>query len=132
MSILAATTLAAVLVASPGASSASDAAKLATNGGFLLGSAHRCGVAGQRLVQAAQLIRALIDAAAADSHEQEDATTEFARFFIVSAALDSKSTSAAPSCQKVVHEFARLEQHNIIASGSGKSGGRPFHLGDGE
>ncbi|MGE5270063.1 MAG: hypothetical protein ACM3JG_10385 [Thiohalocapsa sp.] len=137
MSILAATTLAAVLAVSPGgssfgASSASDAARLATNGGFLLGSAHRCGIAGQRLVQAGQLIRALIEAAAADAHEQEEATTQFARFFIVSAALDSKSATVVPSCPKVVHEFARLEQHNIIASGSGKSGGRTFRLGDGD
>jgi hypothetical protein len=63
MSLLTATTVAALLVASP---SSSDADRLAAYGGFLLGNAHRCGIAAERVERAGQLIRELVLAAARD------------------------------------------------------------------
>ena len=67
MSAFAATTLAALLLANP---SMSDASRVAADGGFLLGNAHRCGVAGDRIVEAGQLIRDLIAAAAEDGRSR--------------------------------------------------------------
>ena len=135
MSAFAATTLTALLLANP---SMSDASRVAADGGFLLGNAHRCGIAGDRIVEAGQLISDLIAAAAEDGQEQEEATTRFARFFMVSAVVEETATKtkAAPSCRKVAREFARFERHNSVASDSGKaegrSAGRHFRLGDGE
>jgi len=137
MSVLAATTAAALLVASP---SATDADRVAANGGFLLGSAHRCGIAGDRIVEAGQLVRDLIDAIAEDSRAQEDATLRFARFFLVTAVLEDAAASAksrpVASCQKVAKEFERLEHHlaagHETAVATGESRGMHFRLSDGE
>ncbi len=133
MSAFAATTLAALLLANP---SVSDASRVAADGGFLLGNAHRCGIAVDRIVEAGELISDLIAAAAEDGPEQEEATTRFARFFIVSAVVDETATKTAPPCRKVAREFERFERHNGVASASGKAAGRVagrrFRLGDGE
>jgi len=134
MSVLAATTVAALLIASP---SASDADRLAANGGFLLGNAHRCGIAGDRVVRAGERIRDLIVAAAGDdAGQEEDATSRFARFFIVSAVSDPAGAKAAASCRKVAKEFDRFERHgtvgNELAAGTTRTTAAPFRLGDGE
>src|SRR5438093_1793516 len=132
MSALASATVAALLIASP---STSDAARVAADGGFLLGNAHRCGIQNDRIVHAGQLIRDLIIAAAADAQEQDEATARFARFFIVSAFVDSRDKLVA-SCPIVSSEFEQLEQHNVdrvganIASGAATS--RRISPGDGE
>ena len=70
MSLLGMTT-AIILVASSGTTSlettaTTDAARIATNAGFLLGNAHRCGVATDRVVKAGQTIRELIKTTAKD------------------------------------------------------------------
>jgi len=134
MSVLAATTtVAALLIASP---STTDADRLAANGGFLLGNAHRCGIAGDRVVRAGQLIRDLIVAAAEDAREQEDATARFVRFFVVSAVADPAAAKAVASCQKVAKEFDRLERHRVVGNDpeSAATGGTgaTFRLSDGE
>ena len=90
MSVLAAGTVAALLIASP---STNDAARVAADGGFLLGNAHRCGIQNDRIVHAGRLVRDLILAAARDAQEQDEATARFARFFIVSAFVDSTAAS---------------------------------------
>lgn len=128
MSALAAT-VAALLIASP---STSDAERVAANGGFLLGSAHRCQIAEERVVRAGRLIRELIIAAAEDDKSQEEATTRFARFFLVTAVVDRGAEKQASfSCRKVAQEFDRLEQH--LGDGiQNASGGMAFRLGDGE
>src|SRR5437868_13783443 len=76
MSLLGMTT-AIILVASSGTTSlettaTTDAARIATNAGFLLGNAHRCGVATDRVVKAGQTIRELIKATAKDDKRSEE------------------------------------------------------------
>ena|SRR5688572_33231583 len=88
MSLLAATTVAALLVASP---SSSDADRLAANGGFLLGNAYRCGIAAERVERAGFLIRELVLAAARDEDEEKDAKGRLAAFFLVSSVPDGGS-----------------------------------------
>jgi hypothetical protein len=133
MSLLAAASVAALLIASP---STNDAARVAADGGFLLGNAHRCGIQNDRIVQAGQLIRDLIIAAAADVQEQDEATARFARFFIVSAFVDPSKDKLVASCPIVSSEFERLEQHKVEGLGdnvaSGGVTGRHFDSGDGE
>src|SRR5690348_1426993 len=85
ISLPTASTVAALLVASP---SSTDADRLAANGGFLLGNAQRCGIAAERVERAGRLIRALVLAAARDAHEEDDAKGRLAAFFLVSAVPD--------------------------------------------
>jgi len=115
MSVLGAASVAALLIASP---SATDAARVAADGGFLLGNAHRCGIQNERIVRAGQLIRDLIIASATDAQEQDEATARFARFFIVSAFVDKQGGKLVASCRIVASEFERLEQHRAVAVGS--------------
>jgi hypothetical protein len=136
MSVLALTTAAVLLVASPGGASSADADRIAASGGFLLGHAHRCGIRTERVVRAGQLIRELIVAAAADAREQEDATSRFAQFFLATAVPDQGDNKLIPSCQIVASEFERLERHRVTGTGSNAASGRAtnrgFGLGDGE
>lgn len=120
MSLLTATTVAALLVASP---SSSDADRLAANGGFLLGNAQRCGIAAERVERAGQLIRELVLAASRDEQEEQDAKGRLAAFFLVSAAQDDGKSKKAltASCKLVLSEFEELERHQP-----------QFRLSDGE
>src|ERR1700676_516929 len=111
MSVLGAASVAALLIASP---SATDAARVAADGGFLLGNAHRCGIQNERIVRAGQLIRDLIIASAGDAHEQDEAT---ARFAIVSAFVDRAGSQPIASCPIVSSEFERLLQHRAVEDG---------------
>jgi hypothetical protein len=123
MSVLAATTVAALLIASPGpADSTADVAGLAAKGGFLLGNAQRCGIASDRVTRTGQLIRDLIAAEAADAQEQDEATKLFARFFIVHALTDSTAKKPVASCALVTSEFEELERHQPAGEGYGSSG----------
>jgi hypothetical protein len=136
MSVLALTTAAVLLVASPGGTSSADADRIAANGGFLLGHAHRCGIQTERVVRAGQLVRELILAAAADTRAQEDATSRFAQFFLATAVPDQGDSKLIPSCQTVASEFEKLERHRVAGTGSnaatGRTTSRGFRLGDGE
>jgi hypothetical protein len=136
MSVLALTTAAVLLVASPGGTSSADADRIAANGGFLLGHAHRCGIQTERVVRAGQLVRELILAAAADARAQEDATSRFAQFFLATAVPDQGDSKLIPSCQTVASEFEKLERHRVAGTGSnaatGRTTSRGFRLGDGE
>ena len=120
MSLLTATTVAALLVASP---SSSDADRLAANGGFLLGNAQRCGIEAPRLERAGQLIRELVLAASRDEQEEKDAKGRLAAFFLVSAAPeDGKSKKTLIASRKlVISEFEQFERHQP-----------QFRLSDGE
>jgi hypothetical protein len=136
MSVLALTTAAVLLVASPGGVSSADAGRIAANGGFLLGHAHRCGIPTERVVRAGQVIRELIVAAAADTRDQEDATARFAQFFLATAVPDQGDNKLIPSCQIVASEFEKLEHHRVAGMGSNAANGRTarrgFGPGDGE
>jgi hypothetical protein len=106
----AAITVAALLVASP---SITDADRIAANGGFLLGNAHRCGMGENRVTQAGRLIRTLISAAAPDDKAEEDATARFSAFFLVSTEADPKSGKLVASCKRITAELRRLESHRV-------------------
>ena len=116
--------------------SETDAERLAANGGFLLGNAHRCGIENERIVRAGELVRTLISAAVADENAEEEATARFSAFFMVSAAVDPKEEKLVASCRRVSAELRRLEKHqreSFAANiGSNKKGARPFGPGDGE
>ena len=128
MSALAAT-VAALLIASP---STSDAERVAANGGFLLGSAHRCQIAEDRVVRAGRLIRELIIAAAEDDKAQEAATARFARFFLVTAVVDQGTAKQASlSCRTVVKELDRLDRHLADGVRNASDATMGFRLGDG-
>jgi hypothetical protein len=115
--LLAATTVAALLIASP---SASDADRIAADSGFLLGSAHRCGIATERLVRAGRLVHGLIAAASTDGKEEETARDRFAAFFLVSAVADTDKNAPAASCETVTKEFTRFEHHPVKLAGAGE------------
>src|SRR5437763_10819753 len=117
MSLLGMTT-AIILVASSGTTSlettaTTDAARIATNGGFLLGNAHRCGVTTDRVVKAGQLIRQLIEAAAKDDKEKENATDQFATFFLLTALPDQGNDKLVAACNTVTSEFQKFERHRV-------------------
>ena len=81
MPLVAATTVAALLIASP---STTDLDRLAANGGFLVGNAHRCEIEQERVVRVGELVKNLIAAAARDDKQRDDAIGRFAAFFLVS------------------------------------------------
>jgi hypothetical protein len=132
---VAAITVAALLVASP---SITDADRIAANGGFLVGNAHRCGVDEARVTHAGRLIRTLISAAARDDKTEEDATARFSAFFLVSAVADPKTDKLVASCKRVTAEFRRLERHPVDQALIGSNQDTPakgkesFGPGDGE
>ena len=140
MSLIALTAAAALLVASPdvpAATAHSDAVRVATNGGFLLGSAHRCGIAAERVVRAGQLVRHLILAAARDADEQEQATLKFTEFFLTAAFPENSSSGPVASCPLVAGELTRLEHHRLAKAGAanndvGGSSGPRYSPGAGE
>ena len=120
MSLLGMTT-AIILVASSGTTSlettaTTDAARIATNAGFLLGNAHRCGVATDRVVKAGQTIRELIKATAKDDKEQQEATDRFATFFLLTALPDDGDTKLVASCNTVTTEFQKFERHHVAGA----------------
>jgi len=130
--LAAATTIAALLIASP---SNTDVDRIAANGGFLIGNAHRCGLDSDRVVRAGQLVRELIAAATDDSKDEEAANKRFAEFFVVSALPEPGKDKLVPSCKLVASELTKLEQHRLELVGSAgdvKSAAPRFRLGDGE
>jgi hypothetical protein len=110
MSLLATTTLAALLVANP---ASTDADRVAANGGFLLGNAHRCGISEDRVVHGGKIVHDLIVAAASDSKSAEDATMRYATFFVVSAYPDQHKEKFVASCKVVDKELTELEKHPL-------------------
>jgi hypothetical protein len=142
MSMLAATAATMLLVTSPGANSDGVADRLAATGGFLVGNAHRCGIATDRVVRAGQTIRELIAAAAHDSDEQQAATEHFAKIFMATAVPEKGESKLVASCDIVTSEFQKFENHKV-ATAAEKPGDRAktatgstprakFRLGDGE
>jgi hypothetical protein len=141
---VAAITVAALLVASP---SLTDADRIAANGGFLLGNAHRCGIEDARVTRAGQLVRTLISAASPDDKAEEAATARFSAFFLVSAVADPKIDKLVASCKRTTAELRRLESHQAAdqpligsneeppaqsAHGKDTIGPGSFRPGDGE
>ena len=101
---------AALLVLASGAAMAANPTRIAETGAYLLGNAHRCGVADERVVRAGKVIRELIVAAADDPGEQIAAKSRFAEIFRESARPEGNRRTPIPPCPAVVTQFERLEQ----------------------
>lgn len=104
-------TTALVVLLGGGAAEAANPTMLAETGGFLLGNAHRCGVAVERVERAGNVIHDFIVAAAKDSSEAAAADSRFAEIFLA-VALPSQDADAFPSCRVVIEQFDRLERHH--------------------
>ena len=110
MRSISAITTALILLLGGGVADAANPTMLAETGGFLLGNAHRCGVAVERVERAGNVIHDFIVAAAKDSSEAAAADSRFADIFLASA-LPNQDPDAFPSCTVVIERFDRLEQH---------------------
>ena len=101
---------AALLFSLSGSAGAANPTRIAETGAFLLGNAHRCGVADDRVVRAGKVIRELIVAAADHPSEQTAAKIRFAEMFRESARPEGNGRTPTPACHTVVSQFERLEQ----------------------
>ena len=108
-SILAGAT--ALLLSGSAVAEPANPTQLAETAAYLLGNAHRCGVADQRVDHAETAIRDLIVVAARDSGEAAAAESRF--FEIFSAiAVPSQDRDGFPSCKVVIARFERLEGYH--------------------
>jgi hypothetical protein len=82
--------------------------QLAETGAYLLGNAHRCGLADERVEHAGTGIRDLIVVAARDSAEAAAAESRFVQIFSAIAA-PIQDRDAFPSRKIVIARFERLE-----------------------
>src|SRR5712692_1826698 len=110
-STLAITTALFILLGN-GTAQAADPTRLAATGGFLLGNAHRCGVANERVEHAGKVIRDLIVVAAQNSAEAAVADTRFGEIFLASAFPNPNPEALIPPCKVVITQFDRLERHH--------------------
>src|SRR5215831_12254102 len=110
MHVLSMIAASAVLVSGTGGAMAANPIRIAETGAFLLGNAHRCGVADERVVRAGKVIRELITAAADDAGEQTAAKSRFVEIFRESARPEGNGRTPIPPCETVVAQFERLEQ----------------------
>ncbi len=102
-------TAAALLLFGAEVAAAANSTRIAETGAFLLGNAHRCGVADERVLRAGKVIRELILAAADDASEQMAAKSRFAEIFRASALREGNGRGLIAPCKTVVTQFERLE-----------------------
>jgi hypothetical protein len=105
------TAVTALLLFGSAAAEPADPTQLAETGAYLLGNAHRCGVADERVEHAGTGIRDLIVVAARDTVEAAAAEPRFVEIFSAIAA-PSQDRDAFPSCKVVIARFERLEGHH--------------------
>jgi hypothetical protein len=110
MQLIPTLTACALLFAASGMAVAASPTRIAETGAYLLGNAHRCGVADDRVIRAGKVIRELIVAAADDDSEWQAAKSRFAEIFRASARVEGDGGNVNPSCKTVVAQFERLEQ----------------------
>ena len=101
---------AALLFCGTGLAAAANSVRIAETGAFLLGNAHRCGVADNRVVRAGRVIRELIAAASDSASEQTAAKSRFADMFRAAAQAEGDRRTTVPACKAVLAQFERLEQ----------------------
>jgi hypothetical protein len=89
-----------------------DSAPLAEMAGFLLGNAHRCGVTGERVEHAGNVIQRLIVASSDDPTEEAAANSRFVEIFMATAFPDQDGEPLIPACKVVIAQFERLESHH--------------------
>ena len=105
----------ALLLVSSNVAEAADPTSLAETNAYLLGNAHRCGVADDRVEHAGAVVRDLIVVAAPDTAELEAARSRYVEIFSALAA-PSHDRNGFPSCQVVIPQFERLERNHQQAS----------------
>ena len=108
-SILAGAT--ALLLSGSAVAEPANATQLAETAAYLLGNAHRCGVADERVEHTETAIRDLIVVAARDSAEAAAAESRFVEIFSA-LAVPSQDRDGFPSCKVVMARFERLEGHH--------------------
>ena len=108
-SILAGAT--ALLLSGSAVAEPANPTQLAETAAYLLGNAHRCGVADERVERAETAIRDLTIVAARDSGEAATAESRFVEIFSVIAA-PSQDRDGFPSCKVVIARYERLEGHH--------------------
>ena len=108
-SILAGAT--ALLLSGSAVAEPANPTQLAETAAYLLGNAHRCGVADERVERAATAIRDLNIVADRDSGEAAAAKSRFVEIFSAIAA-PSQDRDGFPSCKVVIARFERLEGHH--------------------
>ena len=96
------------------AAQASDATMLAGRAGFLVGHAHRCGVAEHRLRRSAVLIKEVIAAFSLDDEDRKAGQERFDEHVLAGALADLLG-DPIPSCDAVRSQLALLEQHRRAA-----------------
>jgi len=104
----------ALLLASVGVAEATDPRSLAETNAYLLGNAHRCGVADDRVEQAGTIVRDSIAAAARNSAELAAAESRYVEIF-AAIAVPSQDRDGFPACKVVIPQFERLERHRQLA-----------------
>ena len=82
--------------------------QLAETGAYLLGNAHRCGVANERVTHRQNSDSRLIVVAARNSAEAAAAESRFAEIFSA-LAVPSEDRDGFPACKVVIARFERLE-----------------------
>src|SRR5690349_13057193 len=92
----------ALLLCGSGAAIAASPPGSAVTGAFLLGNAHRWGVADDRVVRAGRVIRELIAAAPVDAGEQPAAKPRFVEIFREGAHPEGSGRMPIPPCRTVV------------------------------
>jgi hypothetical protein len=92
------------------AAQASDATLLAGRAGFLVGHAHRCGVAQDRLERSAALIKEVISAFSLDDDDRKAGQERFDER-VLAGALADLLDDLVPSCGAVRAQLALLEKH---------------------
>jgi hypothetical protein len=101
----------ALLLSGSAVAEPANPTQLAETAAYLLGNAHRCGVADERVEHAGTAIRDLIVVAARDSAEAAAAESRFVEIFSALAA-PSQDRDGFPSCRVVIARFERLEGHH--------------------
>jgi len=101
---------AAFLLSHIGVAGATSATLLTENDAFLLGNAHRCCVANERVARAGRVIHDLIVAASDNASDQEAAKSRFAVVYVAS--TNPEEPGLIPPCEVVVRQFDRLERHH--------------------
>jgi hypothetical protein len=99
----------ALLLVSSNVAEAADPTSLAETNAYLLGNAHRCGVADDRVEHAGAVVRDL------NTAELEAAKSRYVEIFSALAA-PSHDRNGFPSCQVVIPQFERLERNHQQAS----------------
>ena len=100
-----------LLLVSVNVAKAADPTLLAETAAYLLGNAHRCGVADDRVEHAGRVIRDLMVVAAQDTAELATAQARFVDIFSA-VAVASQDQEGFPSCEVVILQFERLARHH--------------------